>query len=89
MKRKCKSWVEVTTFAQGLMYETSTRKWKEYDDIKSYSSSRARFKTLARARKNAIALNTRLGCEVWLIHWFYKNGKRYCDDWVIKERQGV
>lgn len=86
MKRKRKSWVEVTNFAQGIMYETATRKWKEYDDIQSCSSSHAQFKTLNRARRNAQALHTRLGCKVILLHWTYRKGRRVCREWFIKAK---
>lgn len=86
MKRKLKSWAEVTCFAQGIMYETSTRKWKEYEDLKSCSSSHARFRTLNRARKNALALHTQRGCEVLLLHWGYYKGKRICKEWFIRAK---
>lgn len=85
MKRKRKSWAEVTCYHAGVMYETATRKWKEYDDIKSCSCSHARFKTLNRAKQNALALHTKFGCEVILLHWTYNNGRRCCREWFIKE----
>lgn len=86
MKRKRKSWAEVTCFNQGIAYESSTRKWKNYEDIKDCSSSHASFKTLRRAKKNAVALHTRLGCEVILLHIFYRKGRRFWREYYIKAK---
>ena len=89
MKRKNKTWAEVTCYRQDVMYEAATRKWKTYDDIKSCSSSHAQFKTLKRARQNAQALHTQLGCEVILLHWTYHKGRRVCREWFIKAKGGT
>lgn len=84
MKRKRKSWVEVTCFHERLMYVPKLRKWQSYDEIKFCSSSHATFNTLARARKNAVALSKKISSDVHLLHWFYKKGKRVCEEWIIK-----
>lgn len=86
MKPKRKCWYEVTCFNQGIMYEYKRRKWLEYDNIKGCSTSHAQFNTIKRARKNAFALHAKYGCEVILLHRFYKKGVRYYREWVIKER---
>lgn len=86
MKLKRKGWYDVTCFNQGVMYEYKRRKWLKYEDIKGCSTSHAQFNTFRRARKNALALHTKLGCQVILTHWYYRKGVRYCEGWVIKER---
>lgn len=83
MKRKRMSWSDVTCYGANVMYEHATRKWKDYSDIKGYSSSHARFKTLRRAKKNAMALYTRYGCEVVLLHWTINKGGRLVREYTI------
>ena len=83
MKRNRMSWADVTCYGAYVMYEHSTRKWKDYDDIRGGASSHARFKTLNRARKNALALHTRFGCKVVLLHWSINKGVRMVKEYTI------
>ena len=86
MRRKYKGRWEVTTTHAGLYY--SERKWMEYKDVKTSSSTHACFRTKKRAMRNAVGLMKKTNCEVAVLHWYYRRGHRYLREWVAKEVQG-
>ena len=85
MKRKRKLWYDVTSHTPGLWWDMSLRKWVDYNNAKGVLSSHAYFKTKKRAMKNATGLLQKTEKEVIVVQWFYRKGKRYCQEYIAKE----
>lgn len=88
MKPKRRSWYEVShmDYIDRYMWVSAVRKWLSEEDYKPYCRcSHATFRTLKRAKQNALKLREKVRGEVTLTRWFYRNGRRMIQEFILKE----